>query len=160
MLVCIIRIYKQRCHMICYIMLCIIQLFTPCFFLCKTLLKQVNVTFAYFMFRIMLIHVQGSGSTQECLLLPVSRTSQELRHVIRVLLWPGARRLPVCILLSLHLHTATELPRQPRDERTCVLSAWTAHFHRCQYLITCLTVWLMCLPVLNHLSSNFSLVVF
>ena len=77
--------------------------------------------------------VEGAGATSECLLLPVSGASQELRHVVCILLRPGARRLSFRLLLPVHIHAAAELSRQPRDESASILSARTTHLYRRQY---------------------------
>lgn len=54
--------------------------------------------------------LQGADSSQTCILLSVSGPPQELCPVLLVLFRPRDWCLPVCLLLSVLLHTPAELP--------------------------------------------------
>ena len=76
--------------------------------------------------------LQDAYHTKARVLLPLSRSSQELRHVIRVLVRSRERRLPVRLLLPVFLHPAAELPRQPRKKEHGLFPTGTTLSQRCK----------------------------
>lgn len=61
----------------------------------------------------MCLLLQAEAPGQKRLLLPLPGPPAQLRHVLRLLLRQGGRRLPVRLLLPLHLLQAAALPGQP-----------------------------------------------
>lgn len=55
----------------------------------------------------------------------MSWSSEELRHVVCILLRSGRRRLSVCLLLPVLVHAPAELSRRPREQKLRVPSART-----------------------------------
>lgn len=76
---------------------------------------------------------QAKNPLQKRVLLSLPRPQEELCHVLRFLLRPGGRHLPVCLLLPLHLHSPSALPGQPPEEEHGLLLQGTAGAQRGEY---------------------------
>lgn len=76
---------------------------------------------------------QGSYSHQICLLLPMPGSSKKLRDVFCLHIWPWRRSVSVCLLLSIFIHKASELPGQPRKKELWLLQQRTIVSHSGQY---------------------------